>query len=77
MKTLCTEVDGLSVPSQFWAQAQKVKENLRHLSLKIKQFVVDGKASLNFAINASKDRDIFAWMTGVNGSLTIIKNQVC
>ena len=73
MKALTSDVSGLVIPDRFWNEATGVKNNLRHLSLKIKQFVVDGKAALTFAVAASRDKDIYAWMTGVNESLNTIK----
>ena len=69
MKTLAEEIGSLVVPEKHWDKALEVKANLRRLSLEIKQFVTDGKASLKYAISASRSRDVFAWMTGVDGSL--------
>ena len=48
---------------------KKIKNDIRRLTVKIESFVRRSKASLEFAINATRNKKLFEWMASVERSL--------
>ena len=66
----------LEIPLEYWEDAKVIKTDLRRLTVKIESFVRRSKASLEFAINATRNKKLFEWMASVERSFATISTEI-
>ena len=76
LEALKKDLSKLKIPQEHWEEGKEIKQDLRRLTVKIDSFVTEAKAGLNFALDSTKNKKIYEWMAGVEGSLQIIGNSI-